>query len=165
MLDHVAQIDGGLAAVGDHDRGVFGGVPGRLDHGDIGGDLGLAVDELDLARRLDRQQVLRQVGGACALVGVDRLFPLAALDVVARVGEGDGQVVAVSASLDGVPAGVVVVQVCVDHDVDIGGLDAVAGEIVEQLAVIGFPTSTPSLLEVLVALASLDQHGLAVRLQ
>jgi hypothetical protein len=84
VLDHVADVDRRFAAGRQNDRSMVLRVSPRVDHRDLRRDGVLAVDQLQHARSLQRQEVLGQVRRARTLGGVGGRLPLAAPDQVSR---------------------------------------------------------------------------------
>src|SRR5207302_11370071 len=92
-------------------------------------DLDRLVDELELARRLERGEVVDQIATARALVRRVRIEPLEALEDVRRARERRDDTVAVAIR---VSTGVVVVQMCVDDERHLVWTHAPCGKLLEQ---------------------------------
>ena len=108
---------------------MVGGVAGRGKQTHPSDDLHLAFYKLDLAGVFKGLEVLGEVGGAGALVGAGGDLPLALRDEVAGAGEGGDRL---AIGDQGVAAGVIEVEVCIDDDVHVLGPDAFALQVTEQ---------------------------------
>src|SRR2546428_3583040 len=96
---------------------------------DSGNDLYRFVDQLELPYGFERRVVIGKIRAARPLVGVHRVFPLEALEHVARARERGNDVVAVAVS---VSARVIEVQVRVDHERDLGRPNPSGLQLVKQ---------------------------------
>src|SRR6476619_5746750 len=90
------------------------GVAGRRNAANSGDDLLVAVDEIDEPRLDQRNEVVREVAGRGALVGVRGILVFATLHHIASLGEGPLNRTVLGTSR--VPAGVVEVQMAVDDE-------------------------------------------------
>src|SRR5438067_784224 len=118
-------------------------------------DLDGLVDELELPGRLERREVVGEVRGPRALVRLEGIDPLEALEHVARTRERGHNAVAIAPS---VAARVVEVQMGVDDERDVVRPDPARRELVQQLWRPLDPVDVPLLVGELRARAGLDEH-------
>src|SRR5439155_5087517 len=116
-----------LAAALDENRLVIRYMSGRRDRANAREDLLLTVDELEG----DTREVVREVAAGSPLVGVLGEVELALLHDVARLGEGQADL---PCRVDPVvAAGVIEMEVRVDHPANVVGVVAQLAERVFQL--------------------------------
>src|SRR5690242_11094223 len=111
----------GLAAAGEFDGLNVGVVAGDALDGDAGKNAAASLQHAPLSRFADGEHVLREIAGTVALGWMKSMLDLGAVNVVFGVGKrGNRDAVGQPRAA----AGVIKVEMRVDHDVDLRGRDA-----------------------------------------
>ena len=118
----VAEQHGALAARLQQDALMVRCVAGGGNDPDPGDDIALAVHEVESTRFVDRHEVVVEVAGRRSLVDVRRVVVLTGLHDIPGVGE--GQANRTLTVPIGIAAGMIEVQVRVDHDRDVIGRES-----------------------------------------
>ncbi len=129
MVQGVAGDEGGFALGFDHHADVAGGVAGRRDQADLGGEDGVHLHIFGQARVEDRlHRVGQDLKVGLVAVGAPVLM-IDAADQVAGVGEGGHPLAVLQA---GVPAHMVDVQVGADHRIHALGRPAGIAHVIHE---------------------------------
>jgi hypothetical protein len=130
--DHVGGEDGRLVARLQVDDLVAPRVTAGPSHAYARRNLAIAVEQVEHARTLQRQEVVLQVAGAVPLVRMRRVLPLLAAHDVTRVREGRTDASEVVPQRRA--AEVIEVQVRREHHIDVVNAQARLGECVRHVA-------------------------------